>query len=55
MKCNCNLKEKVLKKLDEIEYKIDLLTDEYDRLNREVYADERLVDYYVDSKLIEYR
>lgn len=28
----------VLDKLDKLEYKIDLLTEEYDKLNREIYS-----------------
>lgn len=34
---------KVLKKLENVEYKIDLLTDEYDKLNRDIYLNDKAV------------
>lgn len=43
----------ILKKLEDVEYKIDLLTAEYDRLNRDIYLDSKAVGSVWDD--IEYR
>lgn len=49
--CKCNMKQ-IMYKLNEIEEQIKVLTEEYDKLNREIYDGNNKIGHWYD---IEYR